>query len=629
MIPPARKSWRVIFKNMIRKQFLLFITLLLTTSLYAFKVDTVHPEFWWAGMQKTELQVLLHGENIGGASVTLSSKEVKINEVVRLENENYLLLYLDLSQAEAEKFNISLKQKGKTTTIPYELKKRKENSRMREGFSSKDVLYLIMPDRFANGDPSNDVVQGMRELEVDRENPNGRHGGDILGIKKNLPYLVDLGVTAIWLNPVQENDMKSGSYHGYAITDYYQVDRRFGSNEEFISLVEESHEKGLKVVMDMIFNHCGSEHLFFVDKPAHNWFNLQDNFKQTSYKTQPQYDPYTSTIDFEEAVDGWFVKSMPDLNHKNRHVARYLIQNSIWWIEHTGIDGIRQDTHPYANFDMMSEWCKEITDEYPDFTIVGETWLGNNVGISFWQKNSLLAYPKNSYLRSVMDFPLMNAMNEVFGEKYGKEDRDFFELYDYLSQDIVYPSPMDLLVFLDNHDTSRFYKTKEETQDLNRYKQALAFLLTTRGIPQLYYGFEVLMTGDKAQGDGLLRCDFMGGWKEDARDVTQENGRTKEENEAFNYARKLLNWRKGNDIIAKGSLKHFAPYNNVYVYVREYKGKQILVALNGGLTSKEIPINRYKEINFSLQAKEVISDRLVSIEDKLTVPAKGALILEL
>ena len=278
---------------------------------------------------------------------------------------------------------------------------------------------------------------------------------------------------------------------------------------------------------------------------------------------------------------------------------------------------------------MMSEWCKEITDEYPDFTIVGETWLGNNVGISFWQKNSLLAYPKNSYLRSVMDFPLMNAMNEVFGEKYGKEDRDFFELYDYLSQDIVYPSPMDLLVFLDNHDTSRFYKTKEETQDLNRYKQALAFLLTTRGIPQLYYGFEVLMTGDKAQGDGLLRCDFMGGWKEDARDVTQENGRTKEENEAFNYARKLLNWRKGNDIIAKGSLKHFAPYNNVYVYVREYKGKQILVALNGGLTSKEIPINRYKEINFSLQAKEVISDRLVSIEDKLTVPAKGALILEL
>ena len=353
-----------------------------------------------------------------------------------------------------------------------------------------------MPDRFANGNPENDVVPGMRESKVDRADMYARHGGDLKGIKDHLDYFTDLGVTAIWLNPIQKNDMGGGSYHGYAITDYYEVDPRFGDNEEFRQLVRAAHEKGLKIVMDMIFNHCGSEHFFFKDKPSDNWFNFQDHFVQTGYQTMPQMDVHRSDYDKVKNVDGWFTRSMPDLNQRNRHVASYLIQNSIWWIEYAGINGIRQDTHPYADFDMMARWCRAVNAEYPDFNIVGETWVGSNVGVSFWQKDSKVAYPRNSCLPSVMDFPLMNIMSSAFGWNNG-----LASIYDYLSQDIVYADPMNLLVFLDNHDTSRFYKVPP-TGDLNRFKQALAFLLTVRGIPQIYYGTEILMAADKSEGDG-------------------------------------------------------------------------------------------------------------------------------
>lgn len=366
-------------------------------------LKNVEPAFWWAGMNNPELQVMLYGDDIAKNEVTLTSQYTTIKEVVRLENPNYLLLYLDLSQVQPETFEIRLQQGKKKQSVPYEIKERQAGSSERVGFNSSDVLYLIMPDRFANGNPSNDAFSQMRENSVNRNEPFARHGGDFKGIMDHLDYISDLGVTTIWLNPVQENDMP-GSYHGYAITDYYNADRRFGSNEEFIELVDKAHGKGLKMVMDMIFNHCGSGHHFFTDRPSRDWFNFPDNYVQTSYETSPQYDPYVSDYDMKKAVDGWFVESMPDLNQRNRHVKRYLIQSSIWWIKYTGIDGIRQDTHPYADFDMMSQWCKEVTDEYPDFNIVGETWLGSNVGVAFWQKGSKLAAPRNSNLRCVDGF---------------------------------------------------------------------------------------------------------------------------------------------------------------------------------------------------------------------------------
>lgn len=611
-----------------KKNYIILILIFLTQGLLAVNIKNVEPAFWWAGMKNPELQVLLYGDNISGYDVKITAKTAQIKNVVRLDNSNYLLLYLDLSQAQAEKFDIIL-QKGKDKkNIPYELKQRNANSSQRIGFNSSDVLYLIMPDRFANGDPTNDVVKGMRNQSVDRQNPDARHGGDLRGIENNIDYIADLGVTAIWLNPIQENDMTYGSYHGYAITDYYNVDRRFGSNRDFISLVDKSHSKGLKVVMDMIFNHCGSEHFFFTDKPSKDWFNFQERYEQTSYKTSPQYDSYASTYDMKKAVDGWFVESMPDLNQRNPHVARYLIQSSIWWIEYTGIDGIRQDTHPYADYDMMSEWCKEVTAEYPEFNIVGETWLGNNVGVSFWQKDSKLAYPRNSNLRTVMDFPLMDITASAFDQETTDWGQGLSRIHDYLSQDIVYADPMNLLIFLDNHDTPRFYKTEDETNNFNRYKQAMTFLLTTRGIPEIYYGSEILMTGDKSKGDGDLRKDFPGGWVGDPRSAFAAAGRTDKENMAYDFTKKLLDWRKGNNIIAKGSLKHFAPRDGVYVYQRSYNGHSVVVVLNGTDKDKVLDLTSYQEILVNKRAKDILSGQVVMLDRSLSLKGRDCLILE-
>ncbi len=515
-------------------------------SLYAASViKKVAPSFWWASMNNPELQVLLYGEQISSADVSISSDDIVLQEVVKQDNPNYLLLYLNTSEAAPQTFDICLKQGKKQTVIPYELKQRRADAAQIEGFNSSDVLYLIMPDRFANGDASNDVIPGMLEDRVDRNDSFARHGGDFKGIEQHLDYIADLGVTSVWLNPIQENDMQGGSYHGYAITDYYQADRRFGSNEEFRTLVEQAHSKGLKIVMDMIFNHCGSENYLFKDMPSKDWFNFKGNYVQTTFKTATQSDPYASDYEKKIAVDGWFTQSMPDFNQRNRHVATYLIQSSIWWIEYAGINGIRQDTHPYADFDMMARWCKAVNDEYPRFNIVGETWLGNNVLISYWQKNSPLAHPRNSYLPTVMDFPLMDHMNKAFDEETTDGYGGLSRLHEYLSQDIVFADPMHLLTFLDNHDTSRFYRSEADTKNLDRYKQALAFLLTTRGIPQIYYGTEILMAADKANGDGLLRCDFPGGWQNDTHNYFDAANRTALQNEAFSYLKKLLQWRKG------------------------------------------------------------------------------------
>lgn len=607
---------------------ILLFAIITCQNIWAFDVKKVDPAFWWSGMKNSELQIMLYGDDIASSDISITSKTATIKEIVKLENKNYLILYLDLSESEPEKFNILLKQGKKTKTIPYELKQRKEGSSERIGFNSSDVLYLIMPDRFANGDESNDVIEGMRCQTVDRNKLDARHGGDIKGIENSLDYLQDLGVTAVWLNPIQENDMTHGSYHGYAITDYYNVDRRFGSNEDFIRMVDKAHDKGLKIVMDMIFNHCGDEHFFFTDKPSKDWFNFQGNYVQTSFKTAPQFDPYTSKHDFEKAVDGWFVEPMPDLNHRNRHVARYLMQSSIWWIEYAGIDGIRQDTHPYADFDMMAQWCKEINEEYPDFNIVGETWLNSNVGVSFWQKDSKLAHPRNSNLRSVMDFPLMSIMGSAFDEETNEWDKGLARIHDYLSQDIIYADPQNLLIFLDNHDTDRFYKNEEQIANLDRYKQGLTFLLTTRGIPELYYGTEIQMYGNKSTGDGAIRQNFPGGWPQDKRSAFNKKERTDRENVVFNFARKLLNWRKGNDVIAKGSYKHFSIQNQIYVYERKLGERSIVVILNGSDSDKSIDLTNYKEVLPYSTSTDVLTDKTINLDKTLNIASRGVYLLE-
>lgn len=594
----------------------------------AMDVKKIAPSFWWAGMKHSELQILLYGDDLASSDVTLSGEGVYLEEVVKQDNPNYLLLYVDLSEAKAQTFHIQLKNGKKQLQIPYELKTRTRKGEDVKGFTSEDVLYLIMPDRFSNGNPENDVVKGMKETKLDRTDSFARHGGDLQGISNHLDYIADLGVTAIWLNPTQENDMEGGSYHGYAITDYYQVDRRFGSNEDFRDMVDKAHGKGLKVVMDMIFNHCGSENYLFKDKPSKEWFNFHSNYVQTSFKTASVMDIHASEYEKKIATDGWFTSVMPDFNQRNRHVARYLIQSSIWWIEYAGINGIRQDTHPYADFDFMSQWCKEVLEEYPYFNIVGETWLNSNVLVSYWQKDSKLAAPLNSNLPTVMDFPLQALMNQAFDEETGEWGGGLYKLYDYQTQDLVYANPMNLLTFLDNHDTSRFTRTDEMAQNLKRYKQALVFLLTTRGIPQIYYGTEILMTGDKGKGDGDLRKDFPGGWPGDVRNCFEASGRTPLENEAFEFTRKLLNWRKGNPVIGKGTLKHYSICQGVYVYQREFNGKSVVVVMNGTDSPKELDLTPYKEILPADKVRDLLTGKQVNLEGKLTLEGRENLVIE-
>lgn len=613
-----------------KHKWLLFVFALTCLNVFGAQgsiIKKTAPEFWWAGMKNPELQILLYGEQISNADVTLTGKGVILKEVVKQESPNYLLLYLDLTEADAQTLTIRLKQGKKLTEIPYELKARVRKGEDIKGFTAEDVLYLIMPDRFANGNQENDIIKGMKESTTDRNNLYARHGGDLQGIANHLTYISDLGATAIWLNPTQENDMKEGSYHGYAITDYYQIDRRFGTNQEFKELVKQAHSQGLKVVMDMIFNHCGNENYLFADKPSKEWFNFSSNYVQTSFKTANVMDIHASNYERRIATDGWFASVMPDFNQRNRHVARYLIQNSIWWIEYAGINGIRQDTHPYADFDFMSQWCKEVNEEYPYFNIVGETWLNSNVQIAYWQKDSKIAAPKNSYLPTVMDFPLQGLMNQAFDEETGEWGGGLYRLYDYLSQDLVYANPMGLLTFLDNHDTSRFAADEDKANNLTRYKQALAFMLTTRGIPQIYYGTEILMSGNKGNGDGALRRDFPGGWKGDELNAFSEKGRTALQNEAFNYTRKLLQWRKGNLAVTKGNMKHFSIRQGIYVYQREYNGQSVVVFMNGTNSSQELELTPYREVLPSDSSTDLLSEKTIKLTDKLSLNPRETLIL--
>lgn len=613
--------------NFLKPLFLLLIAVFFVSYTYA-KGVTVSPFYWWAEMKNPELQIMLYGDDIARSEVSLSSTDVRIKQVVSETNPNYLFLYLDLSDAKAQTFDIILKNGKKREVIPYTLKERERRGEEVIGFDASDVLYLIMPDRFANANPKNDVVKGMLENKVDRKEQYARHGGDIEGIVKNLDYIADLGATAVWLNPTQENDMPEGSYHGYAITDYYKIDRRLGTNDEFKSFVDAAHDKGLKVVMDMIFNHCGSHNPIFTDKPSKDWFNNRSEYIQTSYKTASVMDSHTSNHEHFIAVDGWFTKDMPDLNQRNPNLARYLIQNSIWWIESTGINGIRQDTHPYADFDFMAQWCKEVMSEYPNFNIVGETWLNSNPLVAYWQKDSKLAAPRNSNLPTVMDFPLMYEMNKSFDEESGDWAGGVYNLYDYITQDFIYPNPMNLLIFLDNHDTSRFNKPGESEENLTRYKQALTFLLTTRGIPQIYYGTEVMMSADKGNGDGTLREDFPGGWSGDKQNYFNREQLSDYQREGFDFTRKLLNWRKGNEVIARGSLKHYSLQNGVYVYAREYNGKSVVVILNGKNEPAEISLKGYYEVLPKSTVKDYISNKTIDLGNELSLDKRQILILE-
>lgn len=635
----------------------LLTALLLGTTLMinaATKIERIEPTDWYVGMKNPTLQLMVYGKDIRSADVATDYPGVRIDSLVRLDSPNYLLVYLDIKDARPGTMKLTFRGAKGKETVDYVLKQRQMDGDKRMGFTNADVVYMIMPDRFAQARADKGSTKGLNPFSFNRKEPSLRHGGDIEGIRRHLDYFNELGVTALWFTPVLENNSpdhgNTSTYHGYATTNYYRVDPRFGTNDDYCRLISEAHGKGLKVVMDMIFNHCGFEHPWVKDMPASDWFNapewlspdnqarnvkvknidgtaqVNDKYLQTSYKLTPVLDPYASKIDLHETVDGWFVSTMPDLNQRNVHVMTYLIQNSEWWIETAGIDGIRMDTYPYADRKAMARWMEVLNNEYPNFNTVGETWVTEPAYTAAWQKNSRLS-SINSNLKTVMDFSFFDRINLAKNEETDAWWNGLNRVYNSLCYDYLYENPSSVMAFIENHDTDRFLGNGQDTLAL---KQALALLLTINRIPQLYYGTEVLMNGTKNVSDGYVRKDFPGGFPGDAHNAFTREGRTKEENAMFNWLSRLLHWRQGNKVVIEGKQTQFIPQDGVYVVARTLGNKAVMTVLNGTGKQKKLCVSRYAEIiGQSVEAKNILTGRTVNISRDVTLQPRATMVLEL
>ena len=581
-------------------------------------------------MHHNEIQLLVYGENISSLSPAIESSLVSLEKIIRVENPNYLFLYVTISEnAKPSEVMISFYDDDKLVEeYPFELRQREPKRADIDGFDSSDVMYLITPDRFANGNADNDEIRGMKE-KPNRSFKGGRHGGDIKGILDNLDYISDMGFTAIWLNPVLENDMPEYSYHGYAATDFYQVDRRFGSNEDYKNLVEEAGEKGIKVIMDMIVNHSGSEHWFVKDPPASNWINFQDNFKQSNHRRNTVQDLYASKYDKIHFTDGWFVETMPDLNQQNELLGDYLIMNTLWWIEYSGISGIRMDTYPYPDKEYMSRWTCAVMSEYPQFNIVGEEWANNPAIVSYWQQGKQNHDGYTSCLPSLMDFPLQDALSKGLTESEQTYGSGLIKTYEMLTLDFLYADPENLVIFPDNHDMDRFFT--QVNNDFELFKMGMAYTATMRGTPQIYYGTEILMHNNDDPGDhGIIRTDFPGGWPGDDVNGFTGEGLTELQKEAQSYIKKLLNWRKEKEVLHSGRMIHFAPENGIYVYFRNDDSEKVMVILNKNKAQTDLELDKFSEmLNNHSTAKDIITGRNYDLESSITLDNRGAYILEI
>ena len=613
------------------KKILIFATLYLLIRAFgsivtAQKIERIEPPSWFTGMKDPAVQLMVYGKEIASFDVKADYAGVKITTLVKTENPNYLFINLNISSGTLPG-NIPLTFIGGKQKMAYSYPLLAHPAALARGFNTSDVIYLLMPDRFANGDPSNDNVEGMLE-KVNRTNPGGRHGGDLKGISEHLEYIKELGVTGIWLNPFIENNQPASSYHGYSITDFYRVDPRYGTNEDFKNLVIKAQNIGLKLVMDMIFNHIGSGHWWMKDLPSGDWVHQFSNFTRTNYRASTYMDPYSAKSDENLMEQGWFDKTMPDLNQNNPLVETYLTQNSLWWIAYFGIDGIRMDTYPYPEKNMMSRWAKRITDEFPGFFIVGEVWFQQEAATAYWAYDKVNSDGFRSNLPSVTDFPLSLATHRAFNEPDNWTD-GVARLYLVLSQDFIYPEPFRNVIFLDNHDLPRYFTQTGMRLDI--YKMGLSFILTTRGIPQFYYGTEIVMEGDKNKGDGYLRQDFPGGWEGDTKNAFTGQNLNPTEKEAFAFTKKLLNWRKENKVIHSGKLKQFIPENNLYVYFRYNDKESVMVILNNSeKETRTIRKERYLEaMDGFTYGNEVITGTEIPDLTSFTIAPKTAMIIEL
>ncbi len=593
-------------------------------------IERIEPAFWWAGMKSDKLQLMVHGDSIADFTPSLTHPGVRINSIKRVSNRNYLFINLGINRAaKAGKFDIVFKHSlahQKPVRYSYELLIREKNSAQRIGFNSSDVILNLMPDRFSNGDPANDDLPGFLDKSNRSDIDAGRHGGDIQGMVNHLDYFARMGYTMLWPTPLTESNQPQYSYHGYAATDTYKIDARYGSNEDYKRMVASARRKGIGVIQDIVLNHIGSNHWWMRDMPMQDWLSFNGKFIPTYHARTTANDPYASAIDKKNFTAGWFELGMPDMNQLNPQLATYQVQNTIWWIEYAGLAGVRADTYGYSDPVFLAEWSRRVMEEYPRFNIVGEEWSLNPVTVSYWQRGKKNANGYVSHLPSVMDFPL----NETLRKSLVAEDSlhsGLTDLYEALTSDTLYPDPMNLVLFEGNHDVPRIFSALDE--DIDLYKMAMAYVLTMRGIPQLYYGTELLMTSPKVRDDGKFRQDFPGGWAGDKINAVTGVGLSAQQKDAQAFLQKLLNWRKSQPVIHRGKLMHFAPDQGTYVYFR-YDGKQkIMVVLNKNKTEKVLATNRFREIlPQNAAGTDVISGRRFELGNVLTVPARTVLILE-
>ncbi|WP_206483324.1 glycoside hydrolase family 13 protein [Thalassotalea sp. G2M2-11] len=602
-----------------------------------FNIDHLEPLSWWTGMQSKQLQLMVHGQEIAQLTPKIDNKAITITQVHQVENSNYLFIDLTLADSlQPGSYPIDFyKQNQKVLTVNYTIHARNKLSQATQSFSAKDVIYLVTPDRFANGDTTNDTVKGLQQ-GLNRTAKGGRHGGDIQGIINHLDYIAEMGFTQIWTNPMIENDQADHSYHGYSATDFYQIDKRFGSNELYKALSQQAQQLGIGLIKDMVLNHIGSNHWWMQDLPTKDWLNFQntlgnkDAFVGTHHKRESLHDPHAVSQDKAQFSDGWFVPSMPDLNQRNQYVSTYLIQNTLWWIEYANLSGIRVDTYSYSDRQFLTQWSRAITEQYPNINMVGEEWTTNPALVSYWQRGKSNHDGYVSYLPSVMDFPLQQALIDGL-TKQESWNTGLNQLYQVLANDFLYAAPYNLVTFTDNHDMSRVFTQLNE--DVALYKMAMSILLTTRGIPQLFYGTEIGMTNRGTDDHGIIRSDFPGGWANDSSNVFTQQKLSPQQKSLLTFNKKLLNWRKTATAVHQGKLVHYAPQNGVYVYGRllpnTSAGNHVLVIVNKNDKPLTITPQQYPELTGKGQTLiDVMTQKSYAINKVLTVKKRSVTIFE-
>ena len=610
----------------------LIVGILLLASLApnarAQQVSRVEPANWWVGMVHNRVELLVHGSDIAKATPRIQRAGVAVTEVTRTDNPNYLFVTVEVA-ADAAPGEVPIEfvvNGNSVASHAWRINAREAGSAQRQGFTNADAIYLITPDRFANGDPANDSVAGLRQA-ANRSDPNGRHGGDLAGIRAQLGYIAGMGFTQLWSTPVLENDQPRYSYHGYAITDLYKVDARMGSNDDYRALGREAKALGVGLIMDVVLNHIGSEHWWMHDPPASDWINLRQHYAETNHRRTTIQDPHAAPEDRALFTDGWFVPEMPDLNQRNPQLARYLIQNTLWWIEYAGLSGIREDTFGYADTDFLSAWAKAVLAEYPNLNMVGEEWSANPAVVAHWQRGKHNRSGHVPAMPSMMDFPSQMALRSALVQPIGWE-QDWTPLYEALANDFQYPDADALVVFAENHDSSRLLAHVDG--DLDLWKTGMAWLASVRGTPQFYYGSEVLMRGPKERNDGLLRADMPGGWAGDTANAFTGNGLSSQARAAQDYIRALFNWRKRSPVLHTGALTHYAPQDAVYVYFRHDGKDTVMVALNRNPEAKDLDLTRFSRfLPAGASTREALTGKPVRLGKTLQVPAKAAVLLEI